>query len=218
VATKDILTMLVEADKRTGLPAGTMASIMQQETSGNQKYLDDPTAYHYGLNAEGRRIAGHTGKVSTAFGPFGILESTAADPGFGIKPLTDKTNLQDQIRFASEYAAKRGLANYGEGAKYAQQVTSRLPSTAGQDAPIVQPVVDNQVQQVALAEPVQQAPVQKEWQQLQQAMPIQQVQASDINYGEPAPSYSVPSINPLAYAANRTVPNFSAFSRWKGKV
>ena len=85
------------------------------------------------MNDKGQRIAGHTGKVSTAFGPFGILESTAKDPGFGVVPLRDKS-LAEQIRFSSEYLAARskkgglgaGLAGYGEGAKYGQQVAARI--------------------------------------------------------------------------------------------
>ena len=132
--TPDLLSQLSAADKKAGLPQGTMQAILQQEVGGNAgKYLSDPTAYHYGLNAEGKRIAGHTGKVSTAFGPFGILESTAKDPGFGVAPLKDKS-LAEQIRFSSEYLAARskkgglgaGLAGYGEGAKYGQQVAARI--------------------------------------------------------------------------------------------
>lgn len=129
----DLLSRLSAADKKAGLPEGTMLAILQQETGGNAKYLEDPAAYHYGLNAEGKRVAGHTGKVSTAFGPFGILESTARDPGFGVAPLKDKS-LDEQLRFASEYLAARskkgglaaGLAGYGEGAKYGQQVAARI--------------------------------------------------------------------------------------------
>lgn len=105
----DISQLLQAADKQYGFPSGTMASLMQQETGGNQKYLNDPAAYHYGLNAEGKRIAGHTGKVSTAFGPFGILESTAANPGYGVAPLKDKS-LEEQVRFAAEYLGARSKA------------------------------------------------------------------------------------------------------------
>ena len=130
----NVVTLLADAEKKNGLPQGTMQAILQQEVGGNVgKYLSDPAAYHYGLNAEGKRIAGHTGKVSTAFGPFGILESTAKDPGFGVVPLRDKS-LTEQIRFSSEYLAARskkgglgvGLAGYGEGAKYGQQVAARI--------------------------------------------------------------------------------------------
>lgn len=131
----DLANKLAAADKANGLPPGTMASIMKQESGGNKKFLDDPSAYHYGLDANGRRIAPHTGKVSTAFGPFGILESTGKDPGYGVDPLKDKS-LDEQIRFASQYAAARikksgsvagGLAGYGDGAKYASQVMGRIP-------------------------------------------------------------------------------------------
>ena len=108
--------------------------MVQQETGGKQAYLDDPSKYHYGLDANGRRIAPHTGKVSTAFGPFGILESTAKRPGFGVEPLKDKS-IDEQIRFASEYLAARsrsagsiegGLAGYGEGSGYSGSVMRRM--------------------------------------------------------------------------------------------
>lgn len=122
----DVLGLLAAADKRVGLPEGTMQSIMQQEAGGQvDRFLADPAAYHYAPNAQGQRIAPHTGKVSTAFGPLGILESTAADPGYGVAPLKDKS-LPEQIRFAADYAAARGLANYGEGEKYAAQVAARV--------------------------------------------------------------------------------------------
>ena len=137
----NVVSLLAAADKRNGLPPGTMQAVMQQEVGGQlNKFLSDPTAYHYAPNAEGKRIAGHTGKVSTAFGPFGILESTAAKPGYGVAPLKDKS-LEEQVRFASDYLAARsksaggleaGLAGYGEGGKYAKQVASRL----GKGAPV----------------------------------------------------------------------------------
>ncbi len=117
---------------------------MQQEIGGNyDKYLTDPTQYHYAAGPDGRRIAPHTGQVSTAFGPFGILESTAAKPGYGVRPLASK-DLAEQIRFASDYLAGRikqagsieaGLAGYGEGRKYASSVMGRL----GQPIPVRAP-------------------------------------------------------------------------------
>ena len=128
-------------EKKLGLPPGLLASIRQQETGGKQGYLDDPTKYHYGLNAEGRRVAGHTGKVSTAFGPYGLLESTGRDPGYGVQPLGSK-DLEEQVRFAAQYLSRRiksagsvekGLAGYGEGTKYANQVLSRLGGTGSRE-------------------------------------------------------------------------------------
>ena len=147
---EELNQLLSNADRQFGFPMGTMNAVLQQETRGNQKYIQDPTAYHYPLNAKGKRVAGHTGKISTAFGPFGILESTAADPGYGVKPLQDKS-LQEQVRFASEYLAARakraggleqGLASYGEGPKYAQAVMGRLGAApvVAQAQPAVQPV------------------------------------------------------------------------------
>jgi len=124
----DMANKLAAADKAAGLPPGTMASIMKQEVGDGKAYLDDPSKYHYEKDAEGKR-------KSSAFGPFGILESTGKKPGYGVDPLKDKS-LDEQIRFASQYAAARikasgsvagGLAGYGEGSKYADQVTSRLP-------------------------------------------------------------------------------------------
>lgn len=133
--------MLAKADEEFGLPAGTMAAVRKQETGNNQAYIDDPAKYHYEKNAQGKRIAGHTGQVSTAFGPFGILESTAKDPGWGVKPLQDKS-LKEQIRFAAEYLAKRieqaggdfakGLAGYGEGKPYAESVMRHISANQAQ--------------------------------------------------------------------------------------
>jgi len=147
-----MIGMLAQVDKQKGFPAGTMYSMMQQEVGGNsEKYLKDPAAYHYGLNAEGKRIAGHTGKVSTAFGPFGILESTGRDPGYGVVPLKDKS-IEEQIRFSGDYLAARvkreggleaGLAAYGERGKYGKQVMSRI---AGGNVPAqtqAQPQISN---------------------------------------------------------------------------
>ena len=149
MAIPNIQALLAQADKQRNFPAGTMASIMQQETGGNAKYLQDPTAYHYGLNAAGQRIAGHTGKISTAFGPFGILESTGKDPGYGVKPLQNKS-IEEQVRFAGDYLNARsasagslqaGLAGYGEGAKYAAQVARRRDGRSPPVAPIAAPEV-----------------------------------------------------------------------------
>ena len=130
----DLNTLLSKAEQANNLPAGSMSAILAQETGGNTKYLDDPTAYHYGLNKDGKRVAGHTGKVSTAFGPFGILESTGANPGYGVEPLKDKS-LPEQVRFAAQYLGARakhagsfeaGLAGYGEGDGYANAVMGRM--------------------------------------------------------------------------------------------
>lgn len=131
----DFVALLAAQDKRKGFPAGTMQSVVKQEVGSRAgEFLQNPSLYHYGLNAEGKRIAGHTGKVSTAFGPFAILESTGADPGYRVTPLKDKS-LGEQVRFAADYLAARsksgggllqGLAGYGEGAKYAEQVMAKI--------------------------------------------------------------------------------------------
>lgn len=118
--------------KRTGLPPGLMQSIIVQEISGKGEYFDNPAKYHYEPGTDGKR-------KSTAFGPYGILDSTAKDPGYGVAPLKDKNNLAEQTRFATEYLAARikdavakggtmedGIAGYGEGMPYAKAVMGRL--------------------------------------------------------------------------------------------
>ena len=166
-APAEVMQLLAQADERHGFPTGTMAAVMQQEIGGNTKYLQDPSAYHYPVGPDGRRVAKHTRRVSTAFGPFGILESTAADPGYGVKPLQDKS-LAEQVRFAGEYLAARarraggleqGLASYGEGPKYSQAVMARLgvpgspPQVLAQaPAPVNQaPVAQPMNQEAAMA-------------------------------------------------------------------
>lgn len=148
------LALLDQADRRNGLPVGTMRSVMTQEVGSNaSQYLQDPGRYHYAADATGRRIAPHSGQASSAFGPFGILESTARDPGYGVTPLKNKT-LEEQVRFASDYLGARikqagsleaGLAGYGKGPGYARQVLGRLDQSASprpeastiQHAPVV---------------------------------------------------------------------------------
>lgn len=155
---EDVLGLLTQADKRHGFPTGTMQSILQQETGGNPEYLNNPSKYHYAADAKGQRVAAHTGKTSTAFGPFGILESTGAKPGYGVAPLKDKS-LEEQIRFASDYLAGRvkqagslhaGLAGYGEGKEYADKVVSRLPGSA-LSAPDNQVPVPEQLRRIQAA-------------------------------------------------------------------
>jgi len=170
----NLVALLAQADKRNGFPTGTMQSIMQQETGGKAAYLNDPAKYHYAQNAQGKRVAGHTGKTSTAFGPFGILESTGAKPGYGVAPLKNKS-IEEQVRFASEYLAGRskragslekGLAGYGEGTKYAKEVLARIPEAKSQLAskpPVAAPksvlsLPDDQMPQLADL-PMAQAPV-----------------------------------------------------------
>ena len=236
----DLIKMLGEADKRNGLPPGTMFSVMQQETGGNTKYVDDPTTYHYGLNKEGKRIAGHTGKISTAFGPFGILESTGKDPGYGVQPLKDKS-LAEQVRFASDYLAARskqagglqaGLAGYGEGGKYGQQVMARLGKTSVPAA--TKPVV--QTAQAALPAsvevPVEAAPpvvaqgvaeaaaVPDAWQAFlarahEARTSDQPVQVADLQYGAPQMQINVPDFMATVGGRMPQRPlDFSAFGSW----
>ena len=228
-----------------------MASVMQQETGGNAKYLQDPSTYHYGLNAEGKRIAGHTGKISTAFGPFGILESTGRDPGYGVKPLQNKS-IEEQIRFSGDYLAARskgagslqaGLAGYGEGGKYGQQVMARL-GKSNAPAPILaqaaqsKAVVSQPVQVADIPEMVAQAPgpVQAP---VQQAMiqPDLEVPPEPVQVAEAPVQYPMQEWNAFQQAMPRQMlpmdlnygraasvqvasvrPNFNRFKAWGAKA
>lgn len=122
--------LLIEEDRRQNYPLGTMYALWLQETSGSMDYVSDPEKYHYNKNAQGKRIAGHTGKVSTATGPFGILRSTGRDPGYGVEPMQDWSDIREHIRFAGDYSKKRGFAAYGEGEGYANQVTNKVDPVA----------------------------------------------------------------------------------------
>lgn len=131
----DLKAKLDAADKAAGLPTGMMSSILQQEIGKRKEFLEDPSKYHYDVGSDGLR-RDSKGTISNAFGPFGLLDSTAKQPGFGVAPLKDKS-LDEQIRFASQYLAGRikhakgdifaGVGGYGEGAAYASQVLGRLP-------------------------------------------------------------------------------------------
>lgn len=138
----ELFQSLVSTDARHGFPPGTMASILQQEVGGSlDKYLSNPATYHYAAGADGLR-RGAQGQVSSAFGPFGFLDSTAQDPGWGVQPLQDKNDLNEHIRFAGDYLAARirqtgdfskGIGAYGEGDQYAEKVLSRIPAFQSQD-------------------------------------------------------------------------------------
>lgn len=150
----DIEAMLAAQDKKYGWPEGLAKAVWMQETGGRKDFIDNPAKYHYEKNAEGKRIAPHTGKVSTAFGPFGILESTARDPGYGVTPLQNKS-LEEQIRFAFEYlyalekeagSLAGGLGRYGEGSGYAKKVEKRLEevqTTKSTTAPVAPTAQDS---------------------------------------------------------------------------
>jgi hypothetical protein len=182
----NVFSMLAEADKQRGFPPGTMQSLMMQETSGGQKYIQDPTTYHYAPDAGGKR-------KSSARGPFGILDSTARDPGYGVKPMGDNTSLSEHVRFAGDYLAARsksagslsaGLAGYGEGEKYATQVMGRIEGKApvmvakaaapvmAQAAPILSPaVMPDQMMAQAMPVPVA-VPQEPQAQPAQPAAPV----------------------------------------------
>lgn len=220
----ELVQLLAAADTQRGFPAGTMAAVMQQETGGNAKYVQDPSSYHYGLNAEGRRVAGHTGKVSTAFGPFGILESTGRDPGYGVKPLQGK-ELGEQVRFAADYLAARskqagglqaGLAGYGEGGKYGAQVMARINPKAQAIAPVQAPAPEvlaaapamEGAPQVMAQAPVM-VPEPEPWAQFQKTMP-KPVAPEQMAYGQPGP---LPGVT---VAHENVKPNFRMFQSLRG--
>lgn len=129
VDTSAIDAKLAAAEAKAGLPRGLLKAVVSQEIGGRPDLLADPTKYHYAPDASGRR-------KSSAFGPFGILESTGRSPGYGVSPLAGK-DIDEQIRFASEYLAARiksaggvraGLSGYGEGPGYADSVMRRMRS------------------------------------------------------------------------------------------
>ena len=201
-----LFSQLAQADKDRGFPPGTMQSLLMQETGGQAKYLSDPTTYHYPVGPDGKR-------KSSARGPFGILDSTAADPGYGVKPLANSGDLNEHIRFAGDYLDARsksagslqaGLAGYGEGAKYATQVMRRTgapivdpaPVVVAQATPVAAPApivqaaapVAPVVQAQAPSELVQQAVAPDQWQEYLRAREARNpVQVADLAYGGPKP-------------------------------
>lgn len=239
----DVLALLAAADKRKGFPAGTMMAVLQQEIGGRPDILSEPDTYHYQPDAQGRRIAPHTGKVSTAFGPFGILDSTAADPGYGVAPLKDKS-LPEQVRFYSDYldarAASSGslnaaLAGVGEGEKYSRQVARRRDVSGGQASPIVEafnqdpanrivpvapaPAEAPPAPMVAAAAPAEPAqPAVDTWQQfLARSAPKQEIQPQVLAaYGQPVmPSVQAPVFNTMpGPAARLDFRPFMGMKRW----
>lgn len=199
-----IINQLSNADTQYGFPPGTMASLMQQETSNNPKYIDNPATYHYAINSEGKR-------KSTARGPFGILESTGNKPGYGVTPLKDQNSFEDHLRFAGEYLRgrtraaggdlNRGLAGYGDGTGYAAKVIARrdgVPMAPPQPTMVAtaQPGVPAAVAAAPVAAPpvapaVEPAPVvaaaqPDAWQAYldQYQKTVAEIKARDLEYGQ----------------------------------
>lgn len=125
----NISAMLLELDKARGFPPGLMQSILMQEVSGKEAYLNNPGKYHYAPDKTGRR-------KSTARGPFGILADTARQPGYGVKPLKSWDDFNEHARFAADYLKARintfgglaeGVKMYGTGEdRYAADVLRRI--------------------------------------------------------------------------------------------
>lgn len=205
----NVVQLLSAADARAGLPTGTMFSVMQQESGGQfDRFLTDPSTPHYTPDAGGQR-------KSSAFGPFGILESTAKDPGFGVAPLKDKS-LEEQLRFASDYLAgrvkasggdlRKGVAGYGEGDLYADQVLARVnggnPPVDRQirgTTPVVAqiaPEVENNPAPIALV-PAPADPSKDLWNQYLRTVAAKKVGPADLAYGpKPAAPVAAPAVNP----------------------
>jgi hypothetical protein len=212
---------MADAEKRAGLPAGTMLAVMHQEAGGQfDRFLTKPDDYHYQADANGKR-------KSSAFGLFGILDSTARDPGYGVAPLKDKS-IGEQVRFAADYLGARakqaggleaGLAGYGEGSPYAKQVMARIgqpaqvtlaadPSPAGMTPVAPAPTVVAQAAPAAAPAPVMApAPVDQTqapdpWQAFLAQSASRPVTPEDLQYGQAVPA--------TAPAAPLAVPNFMA--------
>jgi hypothetical protein len=123
------------------LPRGLLWSVMIQESSGYNYGYHIPLTKKFGT--EGRWIINaKTGEWdwSTAFGPFGITNRTARDPGHSVDPYdTSDRSLQPQIRFAASYLSalinkyglKKGIGSYGEGERYADSVINRMYNYPG---------------------------------------------------------------------------------------
>ena len=151
-----IKQMAAKEDARLGLPIGLTASVIQQETGFNDKFLVDQRVPHY---------TGPKPK-STAAGLGGFLEGTARDPGYGVKPLGNDWSIPNQVRFASELLAAnikrkgsidKGLMAYGTGKpEYANAVLSRVGWKQDPEQPTVTPIpkeqaVQQQVQPMSVA-------------------------------------------------------------------
>jgi len=213
-ATRSMIEKLAAAEeKRAGLPAGTVSSIVAQETGWQQRFLVDPSEAHYKTGSDGKK------PKSSARGLGGILKDTARDPGYGVAPLKDWT-VPEQLRFIADYAmaqikrtgsVEKGLAAYGEGDKYAEQVAKRIPGMGNAVAtapPSLEPRRMTQVaapvrqpQPIAVAELPRMPPAQA-FMQAQAQQPVQaaqQVQAP----AQPA------GVNPEWEALQSLLPNKS---------
>jgi hypothetical protein len=76
------LDAINKASQRTGVPADLLQSMAMRESSGNPTVVNPTTG---------------------ATGLFQVLQSTAADPGYGVAPLTDRTDPYASANFAADY-------------------------------------------------------------------------------------------------------------------
>lgn len=219
----ELLGWLDAAEKRNGLPTGLMHSLMMQESGGQARFAIDPGAYHYAPDEAGKR-------KSSARGLFGILESTASKPGYGVAPLKD-WSPEAQANFAADYVGARikhagsveaGLAGYGEGVPYAQQVMSRLG--ARPQVARVTPVAEPEVLAASLPAPSIQAappstPVMVGYVAPQTAradVPQEDIAPPSIGFNVKVPQYPMQELSALMN--NHVVPNFKSFGKWGAKA
>lgn len=230
-APADWLELMATEEKRTGLPSGTLASLVKQETGFQQRFLEDPSAAHYAAGPNGEK------PKSSARGLGGILEGTAKKPGYGVAPLKD-WSVPEQLRFMADYVTARGkragsleagLAGYGEGTKYAAQVASRIPNrtpaTKEQDAPAM--VAQQEVAPVTQEAPVQMALAPEELPPLQYKPSMNEADLVDPNMAWNGGQLAAASqMTPAAFnfgfsnpidpkiLEKHTQPNLTAFSGW----
>lgn len=138
------LAELDRLDQQHGFPAGTMRGLAKTESGGK---AGTKLGYHYPEGPDGKRRT-KNGTISSASGIFGVLDSTGAKPGWGVKPLAGPAHTQtpqEQARFAAEKLAadvkrkggfEAGLGAYGEGAGYARKVlkNGQVDTGGGQPA------------------------------------------------------------------------------------
>lgn len=103
------LAAIHAAEDRVGIPRNLLTRLIQQESAFNPRAVNTKS--------------GATGLAQ-------IMAATARDPGYGVRPITDRTNAAESIRFAADYLAamKRllgswqlALAAYNWGPGYVQK-------------------------------------------------------------------------------------------------
>lgn len=202
----ELFAKLDAADKAQGLPVGTMRAIMHNEISNSSKFIDAPDTYHYPVAADGKHRT-KDGTQSSAFGPFGILDSTAKKPGYGITPLKDKS-LDEQIRFSSEMLGKvskklgglePALNLYGGGTPgYTQKILAKVANPDQMHTPAEPIQAKAQIKEIPPVVATPPAPAVKEviQQPVVAQVPIQA--PTDVVVAAPVKEAPVVPVNPMA--------------------